>query len=137
MFDIGWPELLIIALITIIVVGPKELPKVLRTVTLAVRKVRGMAREFQDGLDDLAREAELKELREEIEQSADVDLENQIEGALDSTGEVGETVRELEETFDEDDPFKQGDGSEEPADAPADAPAVVDDADAKKADGAT
>ena len=95
MFDIGWQELFLIALITIIVVGPKELPGVLRTVTLWIRKVRSMAREFQDGMEDLARESELDDLRREIEDSATGDLEEHIEKHIDPTGEMGEAVREI------------------------------------------
>ena len=48
--------------VDVIVVGPKEIPRVLRTVTGAMRKIRGMAREFQSSIDDLAREAELDDL---------------------------------------------------------------------------
>ena len=95
MFDIGWQELFLIALITIIVVGPKELPGVIRTVTLWIRKVRSMAREFQDGMEDLARETELDDLKREIEESATGDLKEHIENTIDPTGEMGEAVREI------------------------------------------
>ena len=95
MFDIGWHEVFLIALITIIVVGPKELPGVLRTVTLWIRKVRMMAREFQDGMEDLARESELDDLRREIEDSATGDLEEHIEKTIDPSGEMGDSVREI------------------------------------------
>jgi sec-independent protein translocase protein TatB len=99
MFDIGWQELFIIGLITIVVIGPKELPRVLRTVTLWVRKIRGMAREFQDGLEELAREADVEEMRREIEASANVDLERELEGTIDPGGQIGDSVRELGETI--------------------------------------
>lgn len=66
MFDIGWSELLVIAAIAIIFVGPKDLPKMMRTVGQYVAKVRGMAREFQSSFDELARETELEELRKEV-----------------------------------------------------------------------
>ena len=64
--DIGWQELFLIALVTILVVGPKEIPRVLRTVSLWAQKIRGMAREFQSGIDDLAREADLDDFRKEL-----------------------------------------------------------------------
>lgn len=95
MFDIGWQELFLVALVTIIVVGPKELPRVLRTVTLWVRKVRGMAREFQDGLDELAREADIDELRRDIEQSATGDLEGEIKETIDPGGELEDSIQEI------------------------------------------
>ena len=46
MFDIGWSELVVIAVVALIVIGPKELPGVLRTVGHYMRKIRGMASEF-------------------------------------------------------------------------------------------
>jgi sec-independent protein translocase protein TatB len=100
MFDIGWPELFIVALITIIVVGPKELPRVLRTVTLWIRKIRAMARDFQDGIDDLAREADLDDMRKQIEGSADLDLDDEFEKSIDPGGELAESVREIDGALD-------------------------------------
>jgi len=58
MFDIGAPELLIVAVLALVVVGPKELPKLLRTVAGFVRKAREMAAEFRSGVEDLAAEVE-------------------------------------------------------------------------------
>lgn len=66
MFDIGWSELLAIAAIAIIFVGPKDLPRMMRTVGQYVAKARAMAREFQTSFEDLARETELEELRKEV-----------------------------------------------------------------------
>ena len=57
MFDIGWPELMLIMVVALVVIGPKDLPAAIRTVTTILRKVRGMAADFQSGLDDIAREA--------------------------------------------------------------------------------
>jgi sec-independent protein translocase protein TatB len=102
MLDIGWVELSIIALITILVVGPKEIPRVLRTVTQVVRKVRGMASEFQSGIDELAREAELDDLKKDIEKTASKDLAGDLENTIDPTGEVTESVREIEASLKED-----------------------------------
>ena len=66
MFDLGWSELLLLMVLAIIFVGPKDLPKMMRTVGQAVAKVRAMAREFQSSFDELARETELEELRKEV-----------------------------------------------------------------------
>jgi sec-independent protein translocase protein TatB len=63
MFDIGWPELLLIMVVALIVIGPKELPNAIRTVTMIVRKVRLAAAEFQNGLNDIARESGLDEVK--------------------------------------------------------------------------
>ncbi|MEE8444423.1 MAG: Sec-independent protein translocase protein TatB [Alphaproteobacteria bacterium] len=102
MLDIGWNELLIVALVTIIVVGPKELPRVLRTVTKLTSKLRSMASEFQSGIDDLAREAELDDLKKSIEDTASRDLEDEIESALDPTGEFTDSVHEIGESIKQD-----------------------------------
>lgn len=66
MFDLGWSELLLIAVITLLVVGPKELPQVLRTGMQWMRKARQMAGDFQSGLNDIVREAELDDLRKSV-----------------------------------------------------------------------
>ena len=65
MLGVGWPELMVIAVVTVLVVGPKELPRVLRTVMQLSRKAREMATEFQSGMDQLARESDLEDLRKE------------------------------------------------------------------------
>lgn len=106
MFDIGWQELFIVGLITIVVVGPKELPRVLRTATLWIRKIKGMARDFQDGLEDLAREADLDDMKKELEASADFDLEGELERSIDPGGEMSDAVRELGESVETDPEIK-------------------------------
>lgn len=62
MFDIAPTELLIIALVTLVVIGPKDLPRVMRTVGNWVGKARGMARHFRSGIDTMIRESELEEM---------------------------------------------------------------------------
>ncbi|MBT6096526.1 MAG: twin-arginine translocase subunit TatB [Rhodospirillaceae bacterium] len=71
MFDIGWQELFILAVLAIIVVGPKDLPRAIKTVTYWIRKARSMARDLQDGLDDVVREAELDEIKKEANKMMD------------------------------------------------------------------
>ena len=61
MFDIGWSELLLIGIVALIVVGPKELPGLFRTVGRFMGKARGMAREFQRSLEEAADESGLKD----------------------------------------------------------------------------
>lgn len=68
MLDIGGWELLVIVVLAIVVVGPKDLPALVRNVGRWVGKARSMAREFQSGMEDLAKEAEIDELRK----SADI-----------------------------------------------------------------
>ena len=63
MFDIGWSELLVIAVVALIVIGPKELPSVLRTVGQWTTKIRRMAGEFQSQFQEALREAEMADLK--------------------------------------------------------------------------
>lgn len=66
MFDIGWSELLLVAVLALVFVGPKDLPRLMRTAGRYVGKMRAMAREFQQSFEDLARESELEELRQQV-----------------------------------------------------------------------
>jgi len=69
MFDIGWTEMALVAVVALFVVGPKELPHLLYKLAGYWKKVRGMAREFQSGIDDIIREAELDDLRKQVNSS--------------------------------------------------------------------
>ncbi|MEQ9638947.1 MAG: Sec-independent protein translocase protein TatB [Alphaproteobacteria bacterium] len=64
MLDIGWTEMLVIAVVAVVVIGPKELPRALRTAGQLLGKARGLARDFQRHVDDMVRESELDELRQ-------------------------------------------------------------------------
>jgi len=75
MLDIGWSEMLLIAVVAIVVIGPKDLPKALRTVGQWMGRARRVAREFKDSVDDMVRESELDELRRETEQMSRFALE--------------------------------------------------------------
>lgn len=68
MFDIASTELLIVALVALVVIGPKDLPGVMRTVGNWVGRARGMARHFRSGLDTMMREAELEEMEKKWKQ---------------------------------------------------------------------
>jgi sec-independent protein translocase protein TatB len=65
--DIGASELLVIAVVALIVVGPKDLPMLLRKLGQFMAKLRGMASEFRASFDEMARQSELDELRKEVE----------------------------------------------------------------------
>lgn len=87
MFDIGWSEMLFIAIVAIMVIGPKDLPKVLRTVGQWTGRARAMAREFQNSLDDAIRETELDEIKKDVEKAADLgDIKGEIENSIDPSG---------------------------------------------------
>ena len=63
MFDLGWFEMAVIGALLLVVVGPKDLPKVLRTAGYWMGKARSMARDFQRSLDQYAKEAELDDVK--------------------------------------------------------------------------
>ena len=64
MFDIGWSELLVIAVVAIVVIGPKDLPRAMRAVGQWTGKMKRMAREFQSQFNEAMREAELDDVQE-------------------------------------------------------------------------
>ena len=88
MFDIGWQELFIVAVLGLIVIGPKDLPRALRTVGKWVRKARTLAREFQGGLDDVMREAELDDVKNQLVSASGLDIGKEIENTIDPTGDI-------------------------------------------------
>lgn len=66
MFDLSWGEILVIAVVAILVVGPKDLPRLMKTVGQWVAKGRRMASHFQAGVDEMIRQAELEDLRKDL-----------------------------------------------------------------------
>ncbi len=105
MFDLGWSELLMIAVITVIVVGPRELPRVLRTVMQGMKKLRSIAGEFQSSIDEMARDADLHDLKKKLEDTSKSDWEKEITDTVDPTGEVGSILKETKSDLDKE---KQG-----------------------------
>ncbi|NNE83405.1 MAG: twin-arginine translocase subunit TatB [Alphaproteobacteria bacterium] len=84
MLDLGWPELMVIMVVALVVIGPKDLPAAIRTVTTILRKVRGMANEFQSGLADIAREAGVDDIKKSIDDVVSYDPK----AALDNLAEI-------------------------------------------------
>ena len=78
MFDIAWSELLIIGVVALIVIGPKELPTVLRAVGQWMGKIRRMASEFQSQFQEAMREAEMADIKKQVDEmsAAASDLTN-------------------------------------------------------------
>ena len=69
MFDIGGPELFIVAIVTLLVVGPEQIPRVVRFVVGFMRKMRGIASDFQSSLTEIADQADIKKMAKDIEKS--------------------------------------------------------------------
>ena len=118
MFDIGWQELFIIAVLAIIVVGPKDLPKALKTVTIWVRKARSMAREFQSGVDEMVRESELDEFKKQAKEMGEVsELRHEIENSLSPDSDVADALdmSDVEKSFETVQPKQVADNTEDKA----------------------
>ena len=88
MLDIGWSEMALILMVALIVIGPKDLPRVARTIGKWTGKARGMAREFQRSLEDMAREAELQDIKSEMDKLSRVDVRHRLEETIDPEGEL-------------------------------------------------
>jgi sec-independent protein translocase protein TatB len=73
MFDIGWVELMLIAVVAVVVVGPKDLPRAMRVVGQWTGKMKRMAREFQGQFNEALREAELDTVRKDVEAIGKID----------------------------------------------------------------
>src|ERR1700733_13718038 len=67
MIDLSWSHILIVLIVALVVVGPKDLPRLMRIVGRWVGKARAMADQFRKSFDEMARQSELDELRQEIE----------------------------------------------------------------------
>ncbi|MFT0892290.1 Sec-independent protein translocase protein TatB [Pseudochelatococcus sp. G4_1912] len=85
MFDLSWSEILLVGAIALVVIGPRELPRVLRTVGQTLSKVRRMAGEFQTQFNAAMREAELDELRQtvrDVQQTASQAMATDVSAAF-------------------------------------------------------
>ncbi|MFQ5971418.1 MAG: Sec-independent protein translocase protein TatB [Alphaproteobacteria bacterium] len=82
MFDLGWPEMLVIVVVALLVIGPKDLPTALRTIMGIVRRMRGLAREFHRSLDELARESGLDDVKREFDNVKGLGHDDDVRDAL-------------------------------------------------------
>ncbi|WBV41506.1 Sec-independent protein translocase protein TatB [Pseudoroseomonas cervicalis] len=94
MFDFAWSEIALIAVVAVVVIGPKDLPDAIRTVAKGVQKLRRMASEFQSHADELVREAKLEDVRDQIRDIRNFDVKGTIERHLDQDGEIRRTFND-------------------------------------------
>src|SRR5215471_6938600 len=90
MFDIGWSELLVIAVVAIIVIGPKDLPRVMRTVGHYAGKLRRAAGDFQRQFEEAMRETEIDEVRKAIESVRENTTSADLKAPYRKTGDAAE-----------------------------------------------
>ncbi|MCB1969645.1 MAG: twin-arginine translocase subunit TatB [Geminicoccaceae bacterium] len=119
MFDLGWSEMAVIMLVAIIVIGPKDLPRVARTVGKWTGKARAMARDFQRSLDDMAREAELDEIKKAVEKAGPNKLKGTITNALESAIDLDDRNSAGKQSPRVSSPGRAGDVNEGAGDKPA------------------
>ncbi|HYZ24301.1 MAG TPA: Sec-independent protein translocase protein TatB [Rhodopila sp.] len=98
MFDFAWSEIALIGAVALILIGPKDMPAAIRTITSMIKKARRMAAEFQTHVDEMVREAELGDVKKAFNDIRNFDISGAMERTVDPD-------RSLRRTFEED-PFK-------------------------------
>lgn len=93
MFDIGWSEMLVIAIVMIVVVGPKDLPRMLRTFGKTTAKLRAMAGDFQKQFNDALKEAELEDLKKSVDELRGLNPASEIRKQLNPFEKAAQDVR--------------------------------------------
>ena len=95
MFDLGWSELLIVATIAVIIVGPNEMPRVVRSVTAGVRKVREMAFDFQSSMEDIANDSDIEKIKDEMLNS-ELNLKTMLDKQLGDVADIKKIGQDLD-----------------------------------------
>ncbi len=93
MFDIGWTELLVIAVVLIVVVGPKDLPPMLRAFGKMTARARKVAGEFRAQFDEALREAELDDVRSTISDAQKLNPVNSLREAMNPLRQMGNEIK--------------------------------------------
>ncbi|MCO6186151.1 Sec-independent protein translocase protein TatB [Rhizobium sp. L1K21] len=93
MLDIGWPELLVVAIVLIVVVGPKDLPPMLRAFGKMTSRLRKTAGEFRSQFDEALREAELDDVRQTISDARKLNPMNSVREALSPLRQAGNEIK--------------------------------------------
>ncbi len=93
MLDIGWSELLVIAMVAVVVVGPKDLPRMLRGFGNFMGRMKRMSRDFQRQFNDALKEAELDDVKKSVEQIGKIDPLADIKKELAPAKKMGDDIR--------------------------------------------
>jgi len=93
--QLGFAEIIVLALLAIIVVGPKDLPKLMRSFGSFMAKIRGLGQEFKDAFDEMGAEEEIAEMRKELQELKRMGSADNLTGGLE--GEMRELDRELKD----------------------------------------
>ena len=93
MLDIGWQEFVLVGFILLIVVGPQELPKVLKTIVNSVRKIKTMAYDFQNSVDEMTNQAEISELKKEVTKIKSSNSISQTKSEIENISKINEDTK--------------------------------------------
>lgn len=92
MFDFAWSEIAVIAAVALLAIGPKDMPVAIRSVATMIKKARRMASEFQTHVDEMVREANLEDVRNQINEIRNFDIRGEIERHVDPDGSMRSTL---------------------------------------------
>jgi len=100
MFSFGWGEILLILIVVIIVVGPKDIPKLLRQIGNLSKSIKKISREFKSSLNQIAEETDLKDVKDSISEVTNLNKELDIKSNLkNEIKTIKETISSVEEDF--------------------------------------
>jgi sec-independent protein translocase protein TatB len=116
MFDISWTEFLLIGIVALIVIGPKELPAVMRSLGQWSRKIRGLAADFQNQFNEAMREAEMADLKKQVDDMASEI--KQYDPLKDVRADVETIGKDLDESLKSPDKAANTDATKETATTP-------------------
>jgi sec-independent protein translocase protein TatB len=94
MLGLDWTELALIAVVAVVVIGPKDLPEAVRGIAKGIQKLRRMAGEFQGHVDEVVREAKLEDVRNQINEIRSFDFRSAVEKEIDKDGSIRSTFRD-------------------------------------------
>jgi len=98
MFDFAWSEIALVGVVALIAIGPKDMPVAIKTVTDMVKKARRMAGEFQGHVDEMVKDANLGDVRNQINELRSLNIKSRIMAAVDGDGTISRAIS--------DDPFR-------------------------------
>jgi sec-independent protein translocase protein TatB len=120
MFDIGWTEMLVIAVVMIVVVGPKDLPRMLRTFGKTTAKLRAMAGDFQKQFNEALKEAELDDVKKSVDELRSLNPANEIRKQLNPFEKAAADVRAGLSSLKSSEPAKPAEVPAKPAEVASD-----------------
>jgi sec-independent protein translocase protein TatB len=94
MLGLDWTELALIAVVAVVVIGPKDLPDAVRSIAKGIQKLRRMAGEFQGQVDEVVREAKLEDVRNQINDIRNFNVRDIVEKEVDRDGSLRKTFTE-------------------------------------------